>query len=439
VYVIRLAGRLLFASAVLGAAAGCELIFPSTVAPPTDAGAPDAPVRSDARVQPEGGAQYNDIDQPSYWSFFDTTAVSPRASGFAGAAFDGRYVYLVPQNAAGTGAVVTRYDKTMTFVNPASWSTFDPTTVLVDGGTLGFNGGTFDGRYVYLVPLETGVAVQYDTQASFSSTTSWSTFDTRTLSSGTEGFAGAAFDGTYVYLVPNQVGSSPSSTVLRYNPTAPFGAQLSWSTFDASATGPGAAGFVGAVFDGRYIYFVPNLFSIILRYDVKGQFGAAASWTALDTNLVIVNEQGFFGGVFDGDFIYLVPHTGGVVARFDTRLELEAQAAWSQFDTTSLSPQAAGFSGGAFDGRYVYLVPFNDGALDGVVARYDTTLSFTTASAWSTFGVNTLGSSAQGFVGGLFDGSYIYLVPGVNGTVARFNASTAPVTLGLPAFHGSFY
>jgi hypothetical protein len=152
-----------------------------------------------------------------------------------------------------------------------------------------------------------------------------------------------------------------------------------------------------------------------------------------------VNEQGFFGGVFDGDFIYLVPHTGGVVARFDTRLELEAQAAWSQFDTTSLSPQAAGFSGGAFDGRYVYLVPFNDGALDGVVARYDTTLSFTTASAWSTFGVNTLGSSAQGFVGGLFDGSYIYLVPGVNGTVARFNASTAPVTLGLPAFHGSFY
>ena len=42
------------------------------------------------------GASYNDLTDPSFWSTFDTTAVSAGAKGFVGAAYDGRYVYLVP-------------------------------------------------------------------------------------------------------------------------------------------------------------------------------------------------------------------------------------------------------------------------------------------------------------------------------------------------------
>ncbi|MHC4779328.1 MAG: IPT/TIG domain-containing protein [Planctomycetota bacterium] len=60
------------------------------------------------------------------------------------------------------------------------------------------------------------------------SITAWSAFD-----SGREaGFFGAAFDGRYVYFVPHENNTGKHSEVVRYDTTGGFSVQGSWSSFD---------------------------------------------------------------------------------------------------------------------------------------------------------------------------------------------------------------
>ena len=55
----------------------------------------------------------------------------------------------------------------------------------VNGGARGFQGGTFDGRYVYLVPSYNGgydgLVARYDTMGTFASGAAWSVFDVSSL------------------------------------------------------------------------------------------------------------------------------------------------------------------------------------------------------------------------------------------------------------------
>ena len=92
------------------------------------------------------------------------------------------------------------------------------------------------------------------------------------------GFAGGAFDGRYVYLVPEGNTGTPASTgqfmsdgfIVRYDTSQPFGNAGSWSTFDVKAAfGTTVAGFFGAVFDGRYLYLVPEGNTTVARFDAR--------------------------------------------------------------------------------------------------------------------------------------------------------------------------
>jgi hypothetical protein len=96
--------------------AGCG---ESTLGPPGASGADagvDAGVAGDAA--PDAGtdasvvtAAYNDMTQAANWSTFDTTTLNAKPSGFAGATFDGRYVYLVPRNVSAIpDGTVARFD-----------------------------------------------------------------------------------------------------------------------------------------------------------------------------------------------------------------------------------------------------------------------------------------------------------------------------------------
>jgi hypothetical protein len=57
----------------------------------------------------------------------------------------------------------------------------------------------------------------------------------------------------------------------------------------------------------------------------------------------------------------------GDVVRDDTRLDFGEEAAWERFDPQDLETTATMFSGGAFDGRHVYLLP----GMNTVIARFD--------------------------------------------------------------------
>jgi hypothetical protein len=89
------------------------------------------------------------FDAPGSWSVFEMATVAPNTAFFSGAGFDGRYVYFVPA-AASKSPVVVRLDSGASFTDLASWRTFDLTTK--DAAIRGFAGVAFDGRWIYLAP-----------------------------------------------------------------------------------------------------------------------------------------------------------------------------------------------------------------------------------------------------------------------------------------------
>jgi Platelet-activating factor acetylhydrolase, isoform II len=159
-----------------------------------------------------------------------------------------------PGGASSAALTATDYAYSGALTDPTKWAT---------AGASGFggNGAVFDGRYLYLVG---GLVGRYDTQAPFSTGSSWSSFDLNTLITGlafTSG-SGAAFDGRYVY-----VGGDP---VPRYDTQAPFASASSWSAFDVR--NPFRLGGTGAVFDGRYVYFAGV--NTVARYDTQAPFAS---------------------------------------------------------------------------------------------------------------------------------------------------------------------
>ncbi len=423
--------------ATLALATGCGRIGFDGLDAPGTGGDDAAPADGDS-----GATVYGDFVDPMAWTSFDTTTVAPGAGGYVGAAFDGRYLYLVPSYIGGFTGLVTRHDTHGELADPTSWSTFDTSTM--NPAARGYNGGAFDGRYVYFIPHEnpggyTGLISRYDTQQAFSAPAAWSTFDIKMLAAAAVGFVGARFDGRYLYLMPYV-----TTMMARYDTQAPFASPSSWSTFDLASVAATVPGFVGGAFDGRYLYFVPFLDTAasgrIMRYDTQASLTAAGSWTTFDTTTVTANAKGFCGAGYDGRYVYLVPFfsaqgvASGLVTRYDTQAVFTSTAAWSTFDVSTIDPQAKGFFGATFDGRHIYLASYPTGKL----VRYDTSATFASAGAWRVFDATTVDAKASAFYGAAFDGGAVYFIPHGASTIARFAAKSPPAMPVLPGFFGSF-
>jgi len=371
------------------------------------------------------------------WSTFDTTTLSASAQGFSGAVFDGQYVYFVPSHApSGYDGLVVRYDTHGAFVGGgAAWTVFDTSTLPVDGGNpvAGSYGGVFDGHAVYLVPYYNGVqrlsrVARYAVDGGETPEGGSST--------GDAGDAGAR-DG----------GDAGEADAAEAGPPQ-FGSPSQWSTFDMSVPDNSAAGYLGGVFDGRYVYLSPyqnnaGASGVVARYDTNGAFTVSPSWSFFDVTAINATSLSFLGAAFDGRYVYLIPHLKTIVTRFDTLAgSMSHTSAWSTFDLSQLVSVDSGtleISGAAFDGRFLYLVPNTlGGQSSGLVTRYDTWSTFESPCAWSTYDISALNASATGYFGAIYDGQYLYLAP--KGTVvARFDTKTPGAMPPLPAFNGSFF
>jgi hypothetical protein len=321
---------------------------------------------------------------------FDMSPLGLEASNYQGGVFDGRWVYYSP----GGNGFALRYDSTNPFLSTASWEKFDITANL--GPTVReFSGTVFDGRYVYYIQHSNpagGLVVRYDSSGAFADPGSWSLFDvatlTPTLDGGARGYAGGVTDGRYVYLVPEYNGVARSGLVARYDTIVPSGG----TPIDSGVEGG------------------PPV------------FGTLEQWSTFDTSTRDPSALGFWGGVFDGRYVYLVPYVNGgstnagqsgVTMRYDTEDDagFGYGGSWTYFDTEAfVSTSAVGFVGGAFDGRYLYLTPH----FHSTVARYDTQASFNTGSSWSSFDLSQVilaDGGTTSFFGAGFDGRFVYFVP----------------------------
>ena len=211
------------------------------------------------------------------WKVHDTESFPPTTGvrGMEGAVYDGRYAYLVPYSQDGTNGdgVVARYDTTLDIDATEAWKKFDVAAFYPKAS--GFAGGVSDGRYIYFVPnislidgvIASGsVVARYDTQgAAFDDGAAWKAFDAAQLHAEAKGFNGGVFDGRYIYLVP----ADSAALIVRYDTTLPFADARSWQRFSLTTLDADAHTYATAAFDGRYVYLVPYGTGVIARFDAR--------------------------------------------------------------------------------------------------------------------------------------------------------------------------
>jgi hypothetical protein len=227
---------------------------------------------------------------PGAWRY---NGIGPGSYGPAGGAFDGRFGYMVPF----TTTAITRFD--------------------TDGGLSAATPS---------IAGSSETAVRFDTTAPKLDTSALEAFDLFELGiTPTEYYAGAIFDGRYVYLVPSQtVGVAAASVVTRFDTTVPFTQKGAWSTHNIAPAG----GFGGGTFDGRYVYFVPSGFvtpgnAVVARFDTQnGKLDDKGAWSFFDLTKLLADggaNTAYLGASFDGRYVYLIPNRGGIITRFDAR------------------------------------------------------------------------------------------------------------------------
>jgi len=359
--------------------------------------------------------------------------------GYFGAVFDGRYIYYAPCRTREFHGVALRYDTQAPFADLGSWEAYDAGAT---GGldTRGYAGAVFDGRYVYYVPFSVedtrhARVLRYDTQAPFGEAASWAAYDAQVAGRPPNlGYDGAIYDGSrYVYFVPFGYAPLAHGKVLRLDTQGDFGAAESWTLHNAGATGGlDTRGYYGAAFDGRHVYFVPfndgeAFHGRVLRYDTEGGFEDEASWEARDASQTGgLSTIGYKGAVYVEPYVYYVPFRDaeqrhGRVLRFDTRLGFGDDAAWSVFDAGNTDGvDTRGFVGGETDGRYVYFVPYSgdDNVYHGRTLRYDTQGAFESPESWDAFDVDGTGGMATvGYKYAATDGRWIYFTPYSNNSM----------------------
>lgn len=134
----------------------------------------------------------------------------------------------------GPSGKVLRYDTHGALTDPGSYTTYDAgNTSGLDAKC--YDGTVFDGRYVYFLPFWEGEdptrsfharVLRYDTQKDFTDRVAWEAADgAHTVPPNPGGFNGGAFDGRYVYFSPwredAEGGIAPHGKVLRYDTSGP--------------------------------------------------------------------------------------------------------------------------------------------------------------------------------------------------------------------------
>ncbi len=397
-------------------------------------------INSDSNISFGQDIELDGFQVISFWDTYnpDANGLGTDPVGFSGTCYDGRYIYFAPNlnSISQRHGEVMRYDTQASFNVLGSWEAFDPGANGVGTDPDGYSGCVFDGQYVCFAPVFNGTAfhdevLRYDTLLPFGIAGSWQAFKPNKTAGGVQarGFQGLAICNNKLYFAPNQNPSGPHGAVLQYDPAfGNFTSPAAWFAFNAGGIGPNTQGFVGAICDGVFVYFVPfnngTWTGEILRYDTTGVFSNPGSWTSFDPNAngVGSNPVGYAGAIFDGRYIYFCPYRRNSgwhaeVLRYDTQGTFTVAGSWSTYNpfANGVGNNPEGFFGGTFDGQYIYFSPYNRNTYHGEVLRYDTTQNFFNAANWDTF-ESIPGVDPEGYRGISNDGKFLYFGPYNNNT-----------------------
>lgn len=294
----------------------------------------------------------------------------------------------------------------------------------------GFSGASFDGRYLYLVPLSNGKGVfhgtiaRFDSLGNFSESSSWSFFDSASLNGYSRGFVDSCFDGQFLYLIPFH-NDRHHGQVTRYDTQKEFDDHDAWSFFDLQEhLHDECRGFVSGSFDGRYLYLSPYQLDWethhghMVRYDTQTDFLNSAGWQNFNSQAIWPESRGFHSSVSANGWTWFIPYVRenrdyhGLIVRNRQADRFDDPMQWEAVDLQRFHRGACGFVGGCFDGRYLYLSPYHNGQeRHGLVARFDIKKPFNDRRSWEFFDATSVDKSSRGFFGSIAHGDYIYFLP----------------------------
>jgi hypothetical protein len=347
-------------------------------------------------------------------------------------------VYLLPWGGVHTKLV--KWDSLKPFRNTTSWSVKDISGVGL--GSAAGASGCNDGRYVYITPFNSKF-IRYDTTLSFSADASYSSFDLKSLNGGTAPpgtSGGAVYDGSrYIYIAPLFADDARGHIVVRYDTLAgSFTSAGSYATFDTTTVDANCCGYLGAGFDGRYVYFCPYakngvVHGQFLRYDTQASFTSAGSWETFDLTTKNASLKGMNGVVCVGTKVYLVPGEvtysagdGSVGVMYDTAGSFTAAGSYTTFDFHNVDSTVQGLMFAFYDGeRYIYY-PQEHTTGNAHVTRFDTQgAGYANAGAYKMIDARNLGLGFPGYVGGTACGQHRVIVPTYNPYVLKTYGSPA--------------
>jgi hypothetical protein len=369
------------------------------------------------------------LDAVATVRFFDATVLDARCKGFSGAVADGHgQIYFVPLCHGAFSGQITRYSLDGDFQSPTAWATYDLTRL--HPRARGFVDGFLDGRYLYLVPYHHdhhhGLVARLDTTEDFRSADAWQFFDLQAqIHPECCGYISGAFDGRYVYFAPYQLDwGRHHGRLLRYDTQADFQSPVAWEHLDATVHWPGARGYHAAVVTDDRVFFVPfvresrDYHGELLVYRRSGSFTDPDAWEHIDLRTLHPGACGFIGGTWDGRYLYLSPYYNGqerhgLVARLDTTQPLQSATSWTFFDTLSLHPDSRGFFGVITTGDFIYFIPHckREGVYHGQVTRFDRRRNFTDPLAWSFLDTEAVHPLSKGYIGGCVVDDRLFMAP----------------------------
>ncbi|MEK3885293.1 S-layer homology domain-containing protein [Paenibacillus sp. PL2-23] len=282
-------------------------------------------------------------------------------------------------------------------------------------------GGTFDGRYIWMASFNGSVVAIQKVDTSTGTTESIS------LPNDVSGnFVGSVFDGQHVWFIPHS-----SNKLVRINKDT--NVITSFDGWPAGSRATESSGqFAGGAFDGTYLWLSPYGALKVVRVDVSD-----GSMTAYDLPGAISSSSSskFIGAVYDGERVWLLPYSASEVVSINP----------ADGSMTTHSSWPAGFAkatssiiGGVFDGRYIWLTPY----LADQIVRLDT-------MDGSMMGFNSwpagFDKTSSMYFGGAFDGQAIWYIPLLGGKLIKIDKDNGEIqsfslnVCGSPSYMGGIF
>eukprot|EP00759_Apiculatamorpha_spiralis_P009079 PhF_6_TR15921/c3_g1_i1/m.24647 len=117
---------------------------------------------------------------------------------------------------------------------------------------------------------------------------------------GPNAFNGGVYDGTYVWMIPN----ATADRVIKVDGTS--GSMVGFSQWPTGFTKDNSVSFSGGVFDGTSIWMIPFTATCVIRINIMT--GAMSMFRRVGG---VNNVMSYVSGVYDGTSIWMIPHNSG--------------------------------------------------------------------------------------------------------------------------------